>query len=794
MGTSSARDLSALAELLASSRFDRAECLARLRAVEAAPQGVYQAGLLDPVEAIGAARRAEGRDAASMRAVLSALAEEGDSRSQLMLALFGAPGRNSYFDTAVNGVPFPSGLVSEARWHELVVALETGDEDAAKLVLRHLSPHADVPRPAHPGNRAHLHHAWQLAKRHAKLEGAPIEKQIRWLLDGLTHRAYARRPFARGLALELGISVPEDDTNEYGVAAIVALVAQLPDGFPEWDELFELTMLELKGAHIGTTIGEALSTFRWDAIADERDGDTLTVRRSFRGYEVKWTTKLWRLGPGSGGIREDHKGRLSCKRLSRPLVPGAHWTRLLDADERARFFGIALKCDEVFALPELLEAGVELSMDEVPNWMKVPPLRAMAPHLGPERGAALVERLRGGLTSRGVLALLDHLTFTDAQLVGFAARGMTEVFEVLYARLSSSTREACLSAAQAAHREGTADVLRKGPPQPLAIPRIEVRLVAPKPVAPKKKTKRPAPIELPYEAQADPIAVALLRDRIHLATTEGDVAFERSGESWTRSPTEMRSQGLCRGDGFTLIQSFDTEAKRWSWRMWVDGQEPGPRSGPGASHPCWSEHAVWVAAGGKLVVVGTFQYGALAFPVSNEGEIGAPQPLAPDKVSGLSTDGLSVQVRRPATVELYERDGEGWRCTHTSTFSPASWAVFGDRFALANGLAQTKHGWGAVHVYRRTSEGWSLERELIAPKPKVEGFGTRIGLTRDALVVASSDKQGLRWLYPDLSSDEAHALPVAGKSRWALSPTLLVDAHRGKAKDAPLRLTLNPLG
>lgn len=119
------RDLDSLAEVFTSKVFDRATCVERLQSLEEAeawPRSEWQAAeeRIALVRAIGAARRAEGRDAEAIRAVLRALNERGIGRSdvyssRLFDALFGAPGRNSFFDIdrsishALPGAPYEGG-------------------------------------------------------------------------------------------------------------------------------------------------------------------------------------------------------------------------------------------------------------------------------------------------------------------------------------------------------------------------------------------------------------------------------------------------------------------------------------------------------------------------------------------------------------------------------------------------------------------------------------------------------------------------------------------------------------
>lgn len=449
-------DLVALSHALASARFDASECLRRLVALAEADEfGPIAEQVTAPVQAIGAARRAEGRDAAGIRRVLDALRAPYGERScaRIFRALFGAPGRNSYFSAPYAlSHTVPVALQPDGRWHELVVALETGDEDAQRAVVAQLSPLEVV---------CEGPHWWSLMKRIARIDEAPLPTQVRWILGLLPHRPPEARRAARSLARELDLRVPEDDaTQSYSIAAVVALIANLPVGFPDWGDLFQQVILELADAHgqLGTTISEALGEIPWEAIADEREHDAVTLRRSFRGYEVRWTVPLMR-------FRSELEGRLACKRLARPLDPGSRWTALLDPAERDRCLAMAVEFGEVTWLAELLAEGVTLSERHVDKHRNVRQLQLMAPHLSPALRQRVLKRMhpRGLLSARPVLALLDHVAFTQGQLEQFARQGMTELFERSLSELSDEARRACLAAAEAACREGTAAVLRDAP-------------------------------------------------------------------------------------------------------------------------------------------------------------------------------------------------------------------------------------------------------------------------------------------------------------------------------------------
>lgn len=786
------RDLDALAGALSSSRFEKSEChrrLAALAAAETLPRNAHEAleKVRGPVQAMGAARRAEGRDAEAIRRVLDALGEQHVGRSdvycsQIFRALFGAPGRNSYFSVPESiSHSLPSTLRADARWHELVVALETGDVDAQHAVASHLSPHDSVPECEGP-------HWWSLTKKVARLDGKPLSAQVRWILESFTLRARRARRAARGLAAELGVDVPQQDASQdYSVAAAVALVARLPVGFPEWNELFELMMLELKAAHVGSTISEALGVIPWEVVADERKNDEVTLRRSFRGYEVRWTTRLVRFREVNPERYDDFKGRLSCKPRLRAISPGVRWTSLLNATERETCASMVVEFGDVAWLADLLAEGVTLTERHVDAHVNPLQLRAMAPHLSPALRERALDRLDGRatmLSAQPVLALLDHIVPSQRHLAQFARQGMTELFEAI-GKLPEDVRLACLVAAESAHREGTAAVLRDGPPAPVHVERIAIQLVTVTPPAIPKKAKRVASLSLPIDTALSPSGIVVTDTRIHVSAAT-DIAFEWNGSVWAPRTLGFATTRLVRGEDFSVCKRGEI------WMMFSDGQDPRELVGDGAADPIWKDKpAVWVAAKGSLVVATSFRCGARVFNVS-AGALSKGIRLCEDKAFVAATDGTTVLVRRPSTLEVYASDGKnGWRRTHESRCGgDGGFGVWGDRFAMCDTSMETKHGRGAVVLYRGVNEQWEREREIISPKPKVKSFGRKVGLAGNALVIEAFEQ---RWLFSDASSDASFALPVAQESVWALHPKWLVDAHRGKQKGASLALTVYAL-
>ncbi len=254
------------------------------------------------------------------------------------------------------------------------------------------------------------------------------------------------------------------------------------------------------------------------------------------------------------------------------------------------------------------------------------------------------------------------------------------------------------------------------------------------------------------------------------------------------------------GDGPAVVGSAfgaavalsDTLAAVGAPGQQVSGRDAGALYLYRRSGPSWTEAArldvdeddvqlgASVAFGDGFVAAGAVEAGGLAGAVfvARPGggwalgeRIDGPAPRARLGAS-VAADGDRIAAGAPGVpgAVVYRHDGTAWD-TEATLASPdiadesgASVALDGDVLAVGAPARRSPDGVaraGAVDVYRRSGDGWTLETTLVAPDPTADaGFGRAVALDGDRLVIGAPGAETFQGAVYVAQADPAGAWSV----------------------------------